>query len=98
MVFLDGVAASTRKPLECCFSLVKGRFRKLSNGLEMQHEDGCWYALHACAILHNTCIDDSFFEGEYDLERLLVDDAEFTSATNSAKRKGDALIHFLLDL
>lgn len=44
---------STRKDVECCFGILKGRFRILKAGIQLQSKEKIDFVFFTCCILHN---------------------------------------------
>lgn len=89
----DRGAATTRKPVECTFGILKNRFSTLSSGINMHHADDAVYFITACVILHNLCIargdDGNAFLTNED-EDVVVN----TDVTSEGKRVRYALLSF----
>ena len=65
---------STRKDVECCFGILKGRFRFLRNGIVLQKQDSIDNVFFTCCILHNLILEfdglDSRWETDVDWETM----------------------------
>jgi hypothetical protein len=65
---------STRKDVECCFGILKSRFRILCQGLLFQTQEGIDSVFYTCCILHNMLLQfdglDSRWEQDVDWEML----------------------------
>ena len=65
---------STRKDVECCFGILKSRFRILKNGLLCQTQEGIDRVFYTCCILHNMLLEvdglDTRWETDVDWEAL----------------------------
>lgn len=87
-------ATATRKPFECSFGILKGRFSTLSCIL-LHYEYNGMYLILACVILHNLCMDS----GDDGQDFLVSDDDELVSTgveNSEAKQIREALLDFAI--
>lgn len=94
----EGPASCTRKPIECAFGMLKGKFAILKEGIRLLHENDISFLIFSCVILHNTCLDQGE-QDEYESNDELIDDKEeevVTAETDAGKRQRDALLYYLI--
>ena len=85
-------ASATRKPVECAFGILKGRFSTLKTGIVLHHEDNAVFFILACVILHNMSIDS----GDTGDDFLVLDDDSIVS-TSSENTEAKTIREALLD-
>lgn len=87
----ENVAATTRKPIECAFGMLKNKFKNIQAGVRSLHDDALVRIIRACLVLRNGCvdsreIDDKYYErNDYALND--IKDEILTTETNDDKKK-----------
>ena len=49
---------SVRKDVECCFGILKGRWKSLDSGFKHRRIQICQHTFFACCVLHNMMLDE----------------------------------------
>ena len=84
---------STRKDVECCFGILKQRFRFLRNGIVLQSQDLIDNVFFTCCIFHNMLLEFDGLDTRWNLteaewERL---DPQPTSSDANYDENGDVI-------
>ena len=89
---------SIRKYVECCFGVLKGRFRILWSKVLFQKQEHVDNVFHACCILHNMCLVDSGLDTRMEDDanwnmRELDDDSDLRAGVESIRLRKRLTLH-----
>lgn len=89
---------SIRKDVECCFGVLKGRFRILWSKVLFQKQEHVDNVFHACCILHNMCLVDSGLDTRMEDDanwnmRELDDDSDLRAGVESIRLRKRLTLH-----